>query len=237
MIYKLKELFLIFVIKLFHKMEKLTTKEKQVQKIYLSKLQIAKRKTEKPIIVAMVGLVGSGKTSVARKIAEMIGGTIIVADDIRIHLRKLGEKFEKTRAISENIALEIIKQGGNLVLDSDFIDDKKRTSLKDRIKKGTKLIFIRTYCERDIMIERIIRKLEEKFFKDAKSQSSGINKGQIVKFREMWRRTPHHYEWVSKAGGNWILKRLPFKVINIDTTNEKKWPIVVKKELAIFIKK
>lgn len=236
MIYKLKKLFLFFVIKLFHKMEKLTKKEQLVQKNYLTKLRIVPRKTKKPVVVAMVGLVGSGKTSVAKEIAPVLGGTIIVADKIRSALRQVNEKFENTRAIAENVAVAIIKQAGNPIFDADFIDQEKRVSLKEKIKNSkAKLIFVRVYCDRDIMMGRIAFKPEEKFFKDAKSKWAGSNKGQVIKLREMWRRTPRHYQWDAKGGGNWILKKLPFKVVEIDTSADNKWPLKIRKELAELI--
>jgi len=44
--------------------------------------------TQTPVIVAIIGLVGSGKSSVAQELAKHIGATVIEGDDIRIELRK-----------------------------------------------------------------------------------------------------------------------------------------------------
>ena len=71
-----------------HKREKLTKKERAAQDAFMAKLDIKKRKTEKPVIVAVIGLVGSGKSSVAQELAKHIGATVIEGDDIRIELRK-----------------------------------------------------------------------------------------------------------------------------------------------------
>ncbi len=70
----------------------------------MAKLDIKKRKTEKPVVVAIIGLVGSGKSSMAQEIAKHIGATIIDGDDIRIELRKQSERYERARAIGENAA-------------------------------------------------------------------------------------------------------------------------------------
>ena len=136
-----------------HAREKLTEKEAGAQKIILERMTVVPRKTAKPVVVALVGLVGSGKSTVAKKLAERIGGTVVNGDDIRIELRKLGAQFERTRAIAENLAAYVIAEGGNPVLDSDFVDANKRASLREKIREiGAELAFIRVYCDWDVAI-------------------------------------------------------------------------------------
>ena len=224
-----------------HKREKLTPKEQVAQKSYLAKLDVQKRKTEKPVIVAIIGLVGSGKSSVAQELAKYIGANVIEGDDIRIELRKQDERYERTRAIAENIALEVVQKGGNVILDSDFVDAKKRASLREKVRKThVRLVFLCTYADFDVMVGRALtanyRDSVDDFFGGASSQWKGSeqSKGAVVKVREMWRRTPHHYRWKNKSGGQWVIKNPPCAVIaDIDTTNEKKW----KKEVADCAKK
>ncbi|MEK7669214.1 MAG: AAA family ATPase [Patescibacteria group bacterium] len=221
-----------------HKREKLTPKELAAQKSFLTKLGvIQKRKTDEPVIVAMIGLTGSGKSSVAQEFAKHIGGTVIEGDEIRIELRKQGERYDRARALAENIALEVVKQGGNVILDSDFIDAEKRASLREKVKKTkVRLVFVCTYTELDVMIGRAIttnyRNSVDDFFGGASSQWKGgeQSKGAVVKIREMWRRIPHHYRWENKGGGKWVIKNPPCKVLaDIDTTDQTKWKEEVRK--------
>jgi len=214
-----------------HKHEKLTPKELAAQKSFLAKLNVQKRKTDKPVIVAVIGLVGSGKSSVAQKLARHIGATVIEGDDIRIELRKQGERYERARALAENAVIEVVKQGGNVVLDSDFVDKKKRASVREKARKaGVRLVFIRTHCDLDVMVGRVLtatyhNRIDD-FFGGAKSkwQGSEQSKGAAVKVREMWRRTPHHYRWENKGGGKWVLKKFPFAIFaEIDTTDSASW--------------
>lgn len=224
-----------------HNREKLTSKEQVAQKSYLAKLDVQKRKTDKPVIVAIIGLVGSGKSSVAQELAKHIGANVIEGDDIRIELRKENERYERARAIAENIALEVVRQGGNVILDSDFVDAKKRASIREKARKAhVRLVFLCTYADFDIMVGRALaadyRNSVNDFFGGASSQWKGSeqSKGAVVKVREMWRRTPHHYRWENKGGGQWVIKNPPCLVIaDIDTTDEKKW----KKEVADCAKK
>jgi len=225
---RLTEFILPYIIgNMVHKREKLTQKEQRAQDSFLAKIDIKKRKTEKPVIVAIIGLVGSGKSSVAQELAKHIGATVIEGDDIRIELRKQSERYEKSRAIAENVAIEVVKQGGNVVLDSDFVDEKKRASVREKARKaGVRLVFVRTYCDLDVMVGRVLtatyRNRVDDFFGGASSKWTGSeqSKGAAVKVREMWRRTPHHYRWVNQGGGKWVLKKFPFAIFaEIDTTD------------------
>ena len=214
-----------------HKREILTKKERTAQDTFMAKLDIKKRKAEKPVIVALIGLVGSGKSSVAKELAGQIGATVIEGDDIRIELRKQNERYERTRAIAENAAIEVVKQGGNVVLDSDFIDIKKRASLRDKARKANiRLAFVCTYCNLDIMVGRIFTAVyhnsADDFFGGASSKWTGNeqSKGAVVKMREMLRRLPLHYRWENKGGGQWSIKNPPCAVLaDIDTADPNKW--------------
>jgi len=220
-----------------HKRESLTLKERRAQDEFIKTLKIVSRKTKKPVVTAIIGLVGSGKSSVTQELAKLLPATIIEGDSIRVQLRKQSERYEGARKIAENAVLKVIEQGGNVILDSDHIDQKKRASLREKVKQtGAKLVFIRTHTDYDVMAGRAIgveyRPSEDDFFGGAglKSKWQGSNPGAVVKLREMWRRTPNHYQWENKVGGRWILKKLPFKVFaTVNTIDENKWKAKIRK--------
>ena len=214
-----------------HKREILTKKERIAQDQFLVNLDIKKRKTEKPVIAAIIGLVGSGKSSVAQELARHIGATVIEGDAIRIELGKQDEYYDRARAIAENAAIEVVKQGGNAILDSDFVDEKKRASIREKARTArVRLIFVRTVCDFDVMTQRIRDNDPGEFFNNASSSSKVPDKGKDVKMREMLRRLPHHYRHVNQGGGKWLLKKFPFPVFaEIDTTDSVSWKRDVKK--------
>ncbi|MBU1291877.1 AAA family ATPase [Patescibacteria group bacterium] len=220
-----------------HKREFLTQKELRAQDAFMKTLEITPRETKNPVVIAIIGLVGSGKTSVVRELAKLLPATIVEGDDIRVQLRKQSERYEGARKIAENAVLKVIKQGGNVILDSDHIDQKKRASLREKVKQaGAKLIFIRTHANYDVMAGRAIiaeyRPSKDDFFGGAglKSKWQDSNPGAVVKLREMWRRTPNHYRWENKVGGRWVLKKLPFNVfVTVDTTDENEWKAEIQK--------
>jgi hypothetical protein len=70
------------------------------------------------------------------------------------------------------------------------------------------------------------RNRPEDFFGGASTIWNGNeqSRGSVVKLREMWRRTPHHYRWENKGGGRWILRKLPFPVLaTINTGDSTGW--------------
>lgn len=216
----------------------LSAKAKKAQTDYLSGLDIKKRRTQKPLVVAFIGLVGSGKSSVAKELAGYIGGTVVEGDAIRVCLRHEGEPYKYVRLMSENIAVEIIKQGGNVLLDADFIDGGKRAELKKKAGEiGARLVFVCTYAEPDVMFGRILsasyQKHSDDFFGGAKTnwkKGTEQQTGAVIKFREAWRRTPRHYRWTNEGGGKWTIKNPPLKAAaDIDTTDPVYWKAEVKK--------
>lgn len=220
-----------------HKNETLSPNANKAQNAYLSKLNIDQCKSKKPIVVAFLGLVGSGKSSVAKELAGQIGGTVIEGDGIRVALRKESEPYKYVRQIAENIALEVLRRDGNVILDSDQTDEKKRASLREKIRRtGARLVFIRTYAEPNVMFGRILqaeyRRSPDDFFGGAKikwKEGTDQQKGAVIKFGEAWRRTPHHYRWVNEGGGRWELKKLPFALFaDIDTTDPEQWRAEIK---------
>lgn len=193
-------------------------KEKKVQDKLIKSLRVYK--VEKPIAVAFVGLVGSGKSTVAKEFAKYMKATVISGDGVRFELQKLNVDFSSVREISRNVMVEVVKKGGNVVLDSDFSNPKKREQVKNMLKKyGVKLIYIRVYSDIAIAIERIMK---------AKYGRNTFFKNGNKKVLEMWRRTPRHYRWVDNNGGKWILKKFPITVYaEIDTGS--KWKKKAKK--------
>lgn len=209
----------------------MTNKEKHAQEIFLRNLNHTERKTEKPLVVAMIGLVGSGKSTVARELAREIGATVVCSDDIRILLRKQGAGYARVRDIAINVADEVLKSGGNVVLDSDFADKAKRDTIRTHARTvGHRLILIRVHADLDILIGRMLSAKStdrtQDLFAGAYSNWAGEKKfiGTVVKIREALRRIPLHYRWSKESGGKWILRRFQSAVFaTIDTGKDKNW--------------
>lgn len=183
----------------------LSIRELSAFQAFLNNMRILRRRTKRPAIVAMVGLSGSGKSSVASEISRVIGGTVIEGDEIRMELRKRKVSYNNVHFMVDMAVAEVLRGGGNPVIDSDFIDSsKRRTTLSQARRAGAQTCFVRVVCDRDIMIGRILWSGTNDFFEGAATpwKGSGRERGIVIKLREFWRRTPLHYRWSAKDGGN-----------------------------------
>jgi len=222
----LDRLFTLLIGSFLHRMERLTKKEKKALEAYMRDLRCPPRKTEQPLVVCMVGLVGSGKTLVAKALASRLGATVVNGDQIRMCLRAEGLKFERARLLGEIAMHTALEQGSNVVLDSDHIDPAKRASVQARAEKmGVRLVFIRVVCDPDVTIGNIMKgdynSGDGPFFRDAPSTwSDPSNRGAVVKMREMVRRIPHHYSWTGSGGGTLALREVPFTLFATIDSND-----------------
>ena len=205
----------------------LTAKELNIADEYFKVLKIVRRRTARPMVAALVGLVGSGTSTVARRLAREIGGVLTSGDAIRVLLRKNHLSYKNVRAIAENIARRVIASGANVVFDSDAVDSAKRQRLEILARQTrARVLYIRLVTDPDVAFGRMISGTPDQFFVGASTpwRAAPRERGVVVKLRELWRRTPHHYQWNSKQGGRWELKKLPVKFsATIDTTDTKTW--------------
>lgn len=166
----------------------------------------------------------------AWELAKRIGATVVAGDAVSIELRKRRTSYERTRAIVEKVAVEIVRRGGNVILDSDFIDAEKRASLREKARKaGVRVAFVRVYCDLDVMSQRIRENDPGEFFNRASTKSTVRDHGKDVKFREVMCRLRQHYRRENENGGRLVIKNPPCAVIaDIDTTDTASW----KREVA-----
>lgn len=126
--------------------EALSWREIKAYHAFKKSIEVKPHKTKEPVIIALIGS-ASGKISVAEELAEYIGATIVRGDDICIMLQKHEASYEYSCVIAEEVAIEIVRKGGNVILDSDFTDMYKRASIRAKARKAdARLVFVRTYC-------------------------------------------------------------------------------------------
>lgn len=203
--------------------EELSKKERAVLESVFQSIKVPKKKSGRKLLVGMIGLVGSGKTLVAQKLARELGAAVVSADAIRIALRKKKTGFDNTREIMFGVIAKILADGGSVVADSDFAVSGKRNDFKKVGKDGDAVVYyVRTVRDPDVLIGDTITKRfgtkQNDLFAGAATNWKGNKKPAVVKLREMWRRTPHHYSWSHDDGGQWVQKTIPQVYATVDTT-------------------
>ncbi|MEK7480930.1 MAG: AAA family ATPase [Patescibacteria group bacterium] len=222
---------------------KLTAIEERVQKEFIASLHLDEgSKTSQQKIVAMVGLLSSGNSSVARALADALSAVVIEGEVIHTQLREAGGSQDRAWKIAENAALAATERGKNVVLDADFIAVEKRKSLLHMAKDvGKDVFFVRVVCHLEMIDYRLLTASypEGSFFSGANPTCEklkeiwdtldGNTRGMLIKKKEMQRRLLNHYQWKGgRHGGKLFLKKMTFVDFEIDTTNEKTWPAEAK---------
>lgn len=202
---------------------------KEIHDEFVSSARVAGRKTNNPVVVALVGVTGAGLSTIAKTIRKKLGWPIIEKNKIRVALREKGRGFtpETVNKIVAGMVAKILKGGGNVILDSDSVDKTNRKRLEQFARRfRAKVVYLRLVCDRDVMLSRILRARY--------NPKTDIFKSAVIALREHTRRLPWHYRWTEQNGGQFILKKLPIKFLTeINTTKPREW----QKKLRVVIEK
>ncbi|GEM_PF-2827119 len=119
-----------------------------------------------PFIIAFVGVVGSGKTYLAKILARRLRAKRITTDDIRVALRERGESYDSAPTITRQRAETCLRRGQSVILDFDAINPDRDREFRElaqlanarlyriEVRTSERLIIVRlrrkTYTPRDL---------------------------------------------------------------------------------------
>ncbi len=107
-----------------------------------------KRNFKKPILLIIMGVVGAGKSTIAKKIAKEYPFYYAAADNVRVALCKNpthgSVETSETYSIMYAVVEELLQQGKSVIIDATLPKKKYRDELQDRFGKmaHTILLFI-----------------------------------------------------------------------------------------------
>jgi aminoglycoside phosphotransferase family enzyme/predicted kinase len=112
------------------------------------------------MLIVISGLPGTGKSSVAKKLAQELGAKVLSTDEMRKRvLRELGYTERKKKQVYEEmfrIARDLLDKEEDVVLDGTFFRKEWRDRAFDTAKKdNTCIFFIETVCAEDLVKRRI----------------------------------------------------------------------------------
>lgn len=134
-----------------------------ITKDFLSRLELPGEKVNSPFIIATIGLVGSGRTTVARRIVQRISGTVLLqANSVRYLLREAGLSWgENVRQILKLAAEKILSDGYGVVFDGNASDNDDQKNIQEIAQKtGARIYYIRIKIDKEIAEEREKKKYD-----------------------------------------------------------------------------
>lgn len=140
---------------------------------FLSRLSLPEIKAVKPFIVATIGLVGSGRTTVARMLAEKLNGAVLVqANSARFLLKEAGLPWgENVRQVLKGVATDLLKRDYGIVFDGNASDAEDRDNIEEIAEKtGARVFYVRINIEPELAKQR-----EEQKYNDTSWVSSFEN--------------------------------------------------------------
>ncbi len=139
----------------------------------------------KPRLFCIMGLTGTGKTTIAKELAKRLNSAVFHSDYVRKELLSLSpykrefssynegiyapQITEKTYAEMIKRAKNALKQGQNVILDATYRKKEKRETLKREVAKlGIKPIFVETICKEKEIKERLRKREKKKTISDGR---------------------------------------------------------------------
>lgn len=148
-------------------METIEAQNKAMQ-AYEKTLALPEQPPRKQFIVCPAGLIGSGKTTVAKRLAEKLNLVRISGDEIRKVLKDHGLGYDGLVRIGGELTKKYLSQGYSMVLDSDAMSPRSKVVI-DRAEQelGVLPIWVHINTPEEAILERL-RTYKDRFpFKDA----------------------------------------------------------------------
>lgn len=136
-------------------------KLKQVAEDFLKRIQekLPTEKADKPCVIGTVGMIGSGRTLLAKTLVENLKGAVLnSANSARWLLKEQGMSWgENVYAILLNAAEWLIKNGYIAVYDGNQVDKDRRANIKELADKlGVKYHLLKIITS-EVTAEKYIR--------------------------------------------------------------------------------
>ncbi|MBI4132819.1 MAG: AAA family ATPase [Candidatus Sungbacteria bacterium] len=121
-------------------------------------------------IIALIGVVGSGKTHIAKILSKRLGAARITTDEIRVGLRKRRRSYNQAPKITARRAERFLRNGQSVILDFDAINPARRRELRWRAREfEARLYFLEVRTPQRTILARLRKKryTSGDLFKDA----------------------------------------------------------------------
>ncbi len=123
---------------------------------YERTLVIPKNKPTRQFLLCPVGLVGAGKTTVTKPLAEKLSLVRISGDEIRKLLKAKGVGYDTVFDIAKNLIKKYLESGYSVAIDSDCASEKTLKNISEMEKSlGVRTIWIHVNPPESFIINKL----------------------------------------------------------------------------------
>lgn len=117
----------------------------QITEDFLKRVEVSlpSAKASAPFIVAMIGVPGSGRTTVAKMlVAKSQGAVLVSSNSARYLLRESGMSWgENVKQVLKHAASELLKKGYGVVFDGNAADEEDRKNIAEIVSANRAKVF------------------------------------------------------------------------------------------------
>ncbi|MGC4094857.1 MAG: dephospho-CoA kinase [Polyangiaceae bacterium] len=160
--------------------------DREARSHYLLALSAARRTLEPPCVVAVAGLIGSGKSTVADRLSAELGVPVVVADRLRkalagvsattpLHGAAFGDLYSPaaSRAVYAALAqgaLAVLASGRSVLVDASFRSAAERRALRELSERaGVGFRLVECRCARDLAMRRLAERARSAHVSDGRA--------------------------------------------------------------------
>lgn len=128
----------------------------EIKDLYKKRLKLPEAKPKKQFLLCPVGLVGSGKSTVLKPLAEKLNAVRVSVDEIRQTLKESGFNYNQARNIAYEIIQELLDSGQSVAVDGNCGSEdalKKIEQLK--MKPEKRIVWIRVNPPEEFIINKL----------------------------------------------------------------------------------
>jgi len=131
---------------------------------FIARLQLPDQKASRPFLLGLIGNIGSGKSTVARKIAKRTPGSVYIqGDSARYLLKQQGMPWgENVKAIISGVTEQLVGLGYAVISDAFTAESEHRIKMATGAQTlSVPLFFVRVNVALDICRQRIHAKYDD----------------------------------------------------------------------------
>lgn len=140
----------------------------RIKNLYTAQLIIPDQIPERQFFLCPIGLVGAGKTTVIKPLAEHFHLVRISTDEIRKLLQEQGYNHVKTAELAYSIISDFAKKGYGVAVDADCAGNNVAGSIRQAAKAiGAKIAWIHINSPEDFILQKLRNFKHTWLFKNA----------------------------------------------------------------------